>query len=203
MSGGGSVSCWIREVKVGSESAFGKLWVRFFPRLVEFARIRLNGTPRRAADEEDVASAAMQSFFRRTREGSYPRVRHRGELWRLLATIASHKAYNLIRAEKSQKRGGGRLITVPLPPDSPHSTIQEMLANLASPEPSPASRVMGDDSLRYLLSILRDDELRSIAQAKLEGRSNQHIADTIQRSVPTVERRWRLIRETWRREYCD
>jgi DNA-directed RNA polymerase specialized sigma24 family protein len=62
---------------------------------------------------------------------------------------------------------------------------------------------MINDSLTHLLSVLRDDELRGIALAKLQGRSNQYIADTIQRSVPTVERRLRLIRDTWRRELLD
>ena len=43
-------------------------------------------------------------------------------------------------------------------------------------------------------------QLRTIALLKLEGHTNDEIAARIGRSVPTVERRLRLIRQTWKEE---
>jgi len=53
-----------------------------------------------------------------------------------------------------------------------------------------------------LLAALRDDELRQIALARMEGCSNAEIAGRIDRTEVTVERRLRLIRGRggrWRR----
>ncbi len=54
------------------------------------------------------------------------------------------------------------------------------------------------ECLTGLLAALRDDELRQIALARLEGRSNKEIAASIGRAEVTVERRLKVIRETWR-----
>ena len=48
-----------------------------------------------------------------------------------------------------------------------------------------------------------NDELRKIAIAKLEGFSTDEITHSIGRSIPTVERRLRLIRDTWQQELLD
>jgi DNA-directed RNA polymerase specialized sigma24 family protein len=194
---------WIHEAQAGCDSAASSLWVRYHRKMMELARLRLNGAARRVADEEDVVVAAFQSFLCRTRKGGYPQLRSRGELWKLLATITAHKALNLIRNEKSAKRGGGRHVGEPLAADEAHSIIEATLANLASVEPSPEFLVMMADSYDHLLSALRDDELRAIARAKLQGMSNDEIAQQVQRSVPTVERRLRLIRDAWRQELLD
>jgi RNA polymerase sigma factor (sigma-70 family) len=196
----GSVSHLVERVKSGCESAATVLWNRYQQQLLGFARSRLRSTPRRVADEEDVVIAAFQSFLRRTRRGEYPHLRGRGELWRLLATITASKAANLIRRERSEKRGGGRVVLTSVLTSEPDSVAAQAFAELATPEPNPLLIVMMNDSLDHLLSQLQDDELRAIAVAKLHGNSNEEIARQTQRSIPTVERRLRLIRDTWREE---
>src|SRR5262245_62417052 len=47
----GSVSHWLGQLKAGDRAAAQPLWERYFRRLVALARTRLQGTPRRAADE--------------------------------------------------------------------------------------------------------------------------------------------------------
>ena len=49
------VTLWIEGLKAGDEAAVADLWNRYFDRLVQLARQRLGSTPRRVADEEDVA----------------------------------------------------------------------------------------------------------------------------------------------------
>src|SRR5262245_27439563 len=64
MSSAGSVSHWIGLLKTGDPIAAQKLWEGYFERLVRLARSRLRDLPRRAADEEDVALSAFDSFCR-------------------------------------------------------------------------------------------------------------------------------------------
>ena len=62
MSTDGSVTGWIDRLKAGDHAAAQPLWERYFARLVGLARQRLEGQPRRAADEEDVALSAFTRF---------------------------------------------------------------------------------------------------------------------------------------------
>jgi DNA-directed RNA polymerase specialized sigma24 family protein len=55
MAHAGSVSTWIDQLKAGEHAAAQKLWESYFQRLVRLARAKLQGAPRRAADEEDAA----------------------------------------------------------------------------------------------------------------------------------------------------
>jgi hypothetical protein len=58
MGPGGSVSRLIDGLVVGDAAAIRQLWVRYCHRLVGLARKKLADTPRRVADEEDVAKAS-------------------------------------------------------------------------------------------------------------------------------------------------
>jgi DNA-directed RNA polymerase specialized sigma24 family protein len=167
------------------------------------ARSRMNSHERQVADEEDVVLTAFQSFLRRTHDGDYPDLQGRDELWRLLATITARKAATLVGREKCLKRGGGRVVLSSALPTEDQEGVEETMSELASPDPDPQLVVTMNDSLEHLLSILKDDELREIAIAKLNGESNQEIANKTQRSLPTIERRLRLIRGAWREAIED
>src|SRR3954469_11973834 len=105
MSSQGSVTHWISLLKAGEHAAVQPLWERYFPRLVTLARARLRGAPRRVADEEDVALSAFDSFCRRAKQGRFPQLLNRDELWHLLVVLAARKAVDLARRENRQKRG--------------------------------------------------------------------------------------------------
>src|SRR5436190_81378 len=62
MSSAGSVTHWIGQLKAGSPAAAQKLWEGYFQKMIGLARRKLQGLPRRAADEEDVALSAFNSF---------------------------------------------------------------------------------------------------------------------------------------------
>ena len=59
-----SVTHWIGQLRAGDPVAAQHLWEGYFRRLVGLARGKLQGLPRRAADEEDVALSAFASFYR-------------------------------------------------------------------------------------------------------------------------------------------
>src|SRR5437660_4516810 len=103
----GSVTNWINLIKGGDAAAVQRLWEAYFPRLVGLARKRLREAPRRAADEEDVALSAFDSFCDGVARGRFPQLTDRDDLWHVLVTITARKALQLIRHEQRQQRGGG------------------------------------------------------------------------------------------------
>src|SRR5262245_63330162 len=123
----GSVTRWIDQLQVGDAVAARQLWQRYFHRLVGLARRKLAETPRRAADEEDVALSAFDSFCRHAEQGRFPRLADRDCLWRLLVTITARKAAHQVRDETRQKRGGA----------APVANAEAVLAEALSREPSP------------------------------------------------------------------
>src|SRR2546423_11697663 len=107
MSSPESVTHWIDQLKGGDPAAIRRLWEAYFPRLVGLARKKLREAPRRAADEEDVALSAFDSFCDGAAQGRFPRLTDRDDLWHVLVTITARKAVQLVRHELRQKRGGG------------------------------------------------------------------------------------------------
>src|SRR6266403_2686702 len=75
-----SVTRWIDRLKAGDPDAAQKLWERYFRRLVGLARKKLRAAPRRAADEEDVALSAFDSFCRGAGQDRFPQLHDRLDL---------------------------------------------------------------------------------------------------------------------------
>jgi hypothetical protein len=107
MPRGEAISLWIDQLKGGDDEAARRIWQGYFERLVALARAKLLGMPRRAADEEDAALSAFDSFCRGAREGRFPRLDNRDDRWHLLVTITACKAYDLAEREGRLKHGGG------------------------------------------------------------------------------------------------
>jgi DNA-directed RNA polymerase specialized sigma24 family protein len=177
----GSVTRWLQLVKAGDHAAVGPLWERYCPRLVALARGRLQGAPRRAADEEDVVLSAFDSFCRGAERGRFPRLDDRNDLWRLLLVITARKASHLARDER--RKG-------PLSPDT-------LLDDLLAQGPTPEFAAQFAEECRRLLERLGDEELRSIAVWQMEGYTAAEIADRLGRSERTVGRKLAVIRDRW------
>ena len=180
----GSVTNWLQALQVGDPEAAQKLWERYFQRLVSLARSRLRGAPRRAEDEEDVALSAFDSFCRGARQGRFPRLADRNDLWRLLVVITARKACDL-------RQRAGR-------PHGPAADpLGDAIEQVVGTEPTPEFAAQVAEEYRRLLDKLGDDELRCIAVWKMEGHTNEEVAAKLGCSPPTVERRLRLIRALW------
>ncbi len=183
----GSVTHWIRLLHQGEAAAAQKLWERYFRRLVGLARARLRGAGRGAADEEDAALSAFDSFCRGVEQGRFPKLDDRDGLWRLLVVVTARKAADLAEREGRLKRGGGRV----------RGDSADGWERVVGAEPTPEFAAQAAEEYRGLLALLPDDEARRIAVWKMEGYGNEEIAVRIGRAAPTVERRLRLIRKTW------
>src|SRR5947209_7707915 len=186
----GSVSHWIGQLKAGNHAAAQELWEDYFQRLVRLARRRLRGRSRRAADEEDVALSAFDSFCRGAEQGRFPRLTDRDNLWRLLVVITARKASHLVRDEQRQKRGGGAVLgesALVHPADA--SDAEAGLERVIGREPSPDFAVQVAEEYERLLASLDDAELRLIAISKMEGDTTEQIAAKLGCAPSTVERR--------------
>lgn len=198
MSSPGSVTYWINELKAGERAATQPLWENYFRLMVGRARTKLAGVPRRAADEEDVALSAFESFCRAAEDGRFPKLEDRHDLWQLLVLITDRKAGALARFERRQKRGGGKVLDeaalqTGAAEDAP-------LAQIISQEPSPEFAAQVAEECRRLLDALKDPELQAVALRKMEGYTVEEIAEQ-QRVVPrTVKRKLQLIRRIWEQE---
>jgi DNA-directed RNA polymerase specialized sigma24 family protein len=184
------VTQWLARLQAGDRAVAQQLWEAYFHRLVGLARLKLQGQPRRAADEEDVALSAFHSFFRGVERGRFPQLADRDNLWRLLVVLTARKAHHLVRDQRRQKRGGAAV----------GAGGEDGLEAVAGPEPTPAFAAQVADECRRLLDALGDEELRRIALWKMEGDSNGEIAAKLGRAPATVERRLALIRRTWEKE---
>jgi RNA polymerase sigma factor (sigma-70 family) len=194
-----SVTRWIAELRVDDSAAAQKLWERYFQRIVKLARNKLGAAPRRAADEEDVAISAFKSFCLGVRRGRFPQLVDRNSLWPLLVAITAHKAVDLVRHQNRRKRGGpGGLAE-----QGDTSPVPINLDQLVGKEPSPEFSAILVEQFQQLLAQLPDDTLRAIATFKMEGYTNEEIAQKLGCAPRTIERKLEMIRRVWGKGAVD
>jgi len=192
----GSVTRWFGHFDEGTDQAAEVIWERFAEKLLRLARKRLAGLPRREADEEDVVLSAMNSFFQGVREGRFPRLSDRHDLWRVLVTITARKAVARRRRHHAQKRGAGAVAgesALARRDGSELLGIDQVLD--AEPTPEFAAELAAEREQR--LARLGNESLRSVALMKLEGRRTVEIAEHLGITDRSVRRKLTMIREQW------
>jgi DNA-directed RNA polymerase specialized sigma24 family protein len=174
------------------------LWRRYYTELVRRVSQRLGRQFRRAADEEDVALSTMDSFLCGMREGRFPDLRNRKELWNLLLTIADRKVIKHRKREKSAKRGGGTVVSMTcLATDVADGAVQFDPID-AGPTEEELAIVVAE-----MTEGLGDRVLRLIAVRRLQGFTDQEIAAELGVTERTVIRKRRRIQAIWQRELAE
>jgi RNA polymerase sigma factor (sigma-70 family) len=186
MSTSESFDSWISQLKRGDAEAAQRLWERYFARLVELARAKLAGLSRKVSDEEDVALSAFASFCTAVAKERYPQLDKPDDLWQLLVMHTARKAVAQRRYQGTLKRGGEGL------------AVDVALQEVVGSEPDPRFAAEVADEFRLLLERLNDEELRAIALRKLEGYTNEEVAQQFECSLRSVERKLALIRAVWK-----
>jgi RNA polymerase sigma factor (sigma-70 family) len=189
VSSEGSISFWIGGTKSGDEEAARRIWERYSPRLAALARKKLPAWLRRIVDDEDLANSAMNSVLVGLREGQFPDLNDRDDLWGLLACVTVRKAINEVKHASCQKRLG---------PGEPVLLNEEV----ASPDLPPDLSVMAAERFECLIENLRRREaiLEPIALWKFEGYTNDEIAARLGCSRSRVARKLERIRMICERE---
>jgi RNA polymerase sigma factor (sigma-70 family) len=200
MDAEGSVTQWIAELALDeADKAQEELWKRYFRRLVSLARLKLGDSPRGAADEEDVAISALNSFFGGAADGRFPQLKDRDSLWPLLAKITSHKAIDQRRRQTAKKQGGGRVRgnSAIFPKDASGAQWTDALLE---DELRPDFLAAVNEQCQRLMDRLPDDRMREIARLRLEGYTNAEIASRLGVVQRTIERKVDMIRDYWQAE---
>jgi DNA-directed RNA polymerase specialized sigma24 family protein len=192
MPSGGNVTHWLRLLRAGEREVVQQLWQRYHRSLVVLARQKLGDLPRAAADEEDVALSAFDSFIRRAQGGRFPQLEDRHDLWQLLIVITTRKARDLAEHEGRDKRDWRRVQA-----EADGEEDGALIRSLIGREPDPAFAAQVAEECQRLMALLPDPDLRRVALFKLEGHTNEEIAAQVERSLATVERWLNLIRKHW------
>ncbi|MBI3862117.1 MAG: RNA polymerase subunit sigma-70 [Planctomycetia bacterium] len=195
-----SVSQWIVSLQNGDADAAQRLWDRYFPDLVEFARKRLNKGARRANDEEDVALSVFDSLCRGAESGRFADLKGRDELWMLLLALARRKIIDQHRLHFRQNDCGPAVDSECDVPRDPETNDLFRMEAVLDEIPGPDLLVQMDEEWQRLMRLLRDATLRRIATWRIEGYSIDEIAAKLGVLPRTVSRKLILIRSCWWKE---
>lgn len=193
----GSITRWYEGLKAGDREAVGPLWDRYFGRMIRLARATLRAGGRNvAADEEDAALSAFDSFCSAAERGRFPDVADRDDLWRLLAVITVRKARAQVRRDRRLKRGGGQVVRET---DLASGGFGDdgALDEVPGADPGPEFVALAEEELRRLLDGLGDDTLRRVAVWRMEGYTCDEVAARLGCARRTVARQLDLIRKIW------
>jgi RNA polymerase sigma factor (sigma-70 family) len=170
------------------------IWLRYFRDLLDLARKNLDKRIRRREDEEDVLQSMYKSFCLRQQPGEFDVV-GRDVLWKLLVTITLRKARTAAKRQGREMRDIAREQTLPI--DDETQSAHWVLEQMDAVGPSSAEAAVLNDALERRLEALADPELRQIALWRLEGYTNREIADRLDCTERSVERRLERIRSKW------
>ena len=178
----GSVTTWLFKLNSGDESVIYLLWKRYWQRLVELAKTDLAMFKNKATDdEEDIAQKVFTDIWQRIRSEDKRKPRNRAELWNLMIVITYRKVVDNQRGMRAKKRGGG-----------------EPLHPLLTPDVPPDWAVLLNDDLDHLAE-LKGDMAKKIVELLMAGFDQMEIAEKLDSSPRTIQRRLALIREVWKK----
>jgi DNA-directed RNA polymerase specialized sigma24 family protein len=197
MSASGSVTHWIQLLRSGDDSAAREIWHRYKERLIGLARKKLGSGRYFLSSPEDIVVSVFDSVFRGIKEGRFPRMEGRDDLWKVLVTVTARKSLRVIRQELGPTAGGGRVVSETDLPQIDGDEEGAALDRVIGREPSPEFAAQVVDECRRLLALLGKDDLQRIACWKMEEYTNAEIAAKLGCIERTVERKVQMIRAIW------
>lgn len=195
-----SISIWIEDLRAGDNRAAHEIWDRYFDRLVRHANRRLGNASRRFADEEDVAVSVFESLCEGAAEGRFKKLSNRDDLWKLLVAMTRMKAVDQIRRQTAKKRGGTELRGESIVDGPTNDQTPAGFDQFLGEDPSPEFLVAMDEQYQVLMNALPDESQRQVAKLRMDGFANEEISKSLDISVRSVERKLRIIRDTWEHE---
>lgn len=186
-----SVTAQLVKLKLGDENAAFVIWERFFERIRGLAKAKLGTMPKRHADEEDIALSAINALYDGARADRFRKLEDRDDLWQILCMITARKTASAWRKKKARPEIGESAF------GNPGDDDQKLgIEQIASGRPDDGFLDSLSSTSCELLEGL-DERQREVALLRLQGYSNQEIADQIGRSIKSVERYLKSIREDW------
>ena len=191
-----SVILWLRDLKQGNREAARGLWDRYSRRMNQLARARLKTAKHGGFDEEDVTLSAFENFCRAVEEGRYNELDTCDGLWHLLATFTLRKANDRLKLEAAEKRGGGEAQVQDL--HIYQGGADSRLEKIPTRELGPETAALMAEECTRLLARLNDPDLEALVMLKLEGHTNDEIAEQLGYTRRTIQRMLNLVRNAWK-----
>jgi RNA polymerase sigma factor (sigma-70 family) len=163
------------------------VWEHYFRDLLTLAHRHIGWRIRQRVDAEDVLQSVYASVCRRQQRGDFE-LYDRDDFWKLLVTVTLNKIRNTARWHRRAKRDVDRV--VPLPDEGPGPS-------LAAAGPTPDEAVALAEELEHRIRSLADPLLMQVALKKLEGLTNKEIAEELDYTERTIERKLNNIRKKW------
>lgn len=192
------ITLWLDGLKEGDQSDVEKIVSRYYQPIVNMVRKRLPSAVRRFADEEDVALSALNSFVARAQAGQFAKLENRDDLWKVLVTISLRKAAKYVKRESAQKRGGRNVRGESVFRGAGGSGLDQVADDRPPLGEDVDSKECAEKILDFLDS-LDDKALRFIVLCKSEGLTDASIAEQLNCSPKTVQRKMQRLREEVRK----
>ncbi len=192
------ITLWIEQLRVArDEDAASALWNHFVTRLVDSARPLLSPATRAVYDEEDATLSAFNSICGGIMNGHFPHLRDRESLWKLLLVITERKVTHRVRHDLQQRRDVRRNLMQSIFVLSADESALFDIDAIHSREPTPEFAAEFAETCRILYQDLGDSELQQVVTLRMEGFTDSEIAQKLNCSRRTVQRRLEVIRRHW------
>lgn len=184
----GSITRWLIELKAGQTQAAEPIWKRYQAKLVAIASQQLDQNPDRSIDGEDLVQSSFSDVCLAVKNGMYPAIDNREDLWGLLYIATVNRVRQHYRGLSALKRldFSSNEVIDPL-------TLEDLQTPFAAAQTA--------DLLEYLLSRLDLEDpsylLRRIALLYLDEHSASSIAKLLHKRKTSVLVSLRLIRSIW------
>ena len=195
-----SVTQWLESLKADRSLAGQRLWERYVEKLARLARRKLGSANRREADEEDIVIEVFTDFLEGLKRGRFSRLADRQDLWQILTMLTERKVIDQRRRQRAAKRGEGKVQGESVLWNVAGSRAHPGIGEIAGLQPTPQFAAEVADNLRTLLEGLPNDLLRELARDSLAGYTQEEMAKRHHLSLPTIQRKLRLIRTQWQPE---
>lgn len=185
----------LRNLLNGEQESVELLWRSYFARIKSLILRRISNSPRLIGHEEDIAMSAFGSFVRRAADGQFPNLKDNDELWKLLKTFAIRKTNDHFKYHMAEKRGGKVWTTQQSELENNEDKSDHHLP--VDPSSCPETPVDISDLFNHVLIILPDDFSRDVVLLRLQGASVVAIAEMLECSTRTVQRKLKDIESLW------
>ncbi len=196
----GSVTGWLRDLEAGDRSALNALADRYFKKLSQAADLEMSGKGSPPVQGDDVAIVALMRLRKNLlAEKSRGRIPNRDSFWLFMLAILRSVIIDFHRKHSAEKRGGGKVAN--LSDILPSKDDTTKLIQFVDRQPDQESLMALKDSVEFLLQKkLKIGMTREVARLKLEGLSNEQVAEQLGINISSVVRKLRRIEEIWKNE---
>lgn len=189
-----TVTNWIVRLGDGDENAIETMFSKYFDRLIKLAVRKMHGMNQVPRSGEDIAISAVKSFCTGLKNKQIE-VESEDDLWGCLFRITTRKACAERRRTYAVKRGGNVAIFCG---DAAQEDDDAIFRTVAGREPSPELALEMAENADELLAVFESQPTqRKIIELKLQGYSNQEIAERTDLVLRTVFWHLKNIQAKW------